>query len=592
MKCLSIDRNRNQCRCQPQEDSRFCKFHQYMNSYDNAMIAGLEICSTCKKAYYLENCKICDNCKMRSKVNREVKKENVILCSKENCKYKRSVENKYCKLHQNQLFVDEIISENKKLCYNFIRGCREKLDLSYTFSKCQNCLSIEREKDKERRLKIKETNLQIVSNEENPIEKGCTGCLKILPIQDFIGIRKEETKLCNTCRENNRIQDMKRDKEHRNEIARVNDAKPERVEVKKQWKEDNYEKVAEYWMNSRQHKIEKIGVDEYWKNNAEQAKKWRDNNPDKVKENNENKINSIELQYGVYTRSAELKQLEFSISFEEYTEIVNKPCHYCGITHSRGFNGMDRNDNTKGYLFENCVSCCKMCNFMKNSLNGHVFVNRIEHILTYNKIIDGKLCPELFADHLSMYYKYKNRALTKHIEFIILPNEYKLITNQDCYLCGKSNTNTHKNGIDRYDNDIGYVLENCRPCCGECNYMKRNYSYNDLFDKFKMIYHYNNTKKEIINELEQKTKNNSIENTNDENITITLEEETENDKLMVKNNKCLVKGNKKSQEQIKEEARIKKQKQRESLKIKYGDEEYKKIHAKKIAEYRANKKNS
>ena len=37
-----------------------------------------------------------------------------------------------------------------------------------------------------------------------------------------------ETLNCISCRENNTKQDLKRDKEHRNEIARKNDSKPEK----------------------------------------------------------------------------------------------------------------------------------------------------------------------------------------------------------------------------------------------------------------------------------------------------------------------------------------------------------------------------
>jgi hypothetical protein len=44
--------------------------------------------------------------------------------------------------------------------------------------------------------------------------------------------------------------------------------------------------------------------------------------------------------------------------------------------------------------------------------------------------------------------------------------------------------------------------------------------------------------------------------------------------------------NKKSKEEIRENARIRKQAQRKRLLEKYGDEEYRKIHAKQIAENR------
>jgi len=47
--------------------------------------------------------------------------------------------------------------------------------------------------------------------------------------------------------------------------------------------------------------------------------------------------------------------------------------------------------------------------------------------------------------------------------------------------------------------------------------------------------------------------------------------------------------NKMTQEQKREKERIRKQAQRDALRKKYGDEEYKKLHAKKMAEQRKKK---
>jgi hypothetical protein len=88
--------------------------------------------------------------------------------------------------------------------------------------------------------------------------------------------------------------------------------------------------------------------------------------------------------------------------------------------------------------------------------------------------------------------------------------------------------------------------------------MKREFAYNDVFDKFKSIYENNNCKK-CVTELES-------------------------------NNVSLRVSNKKTQEQLKEERRIRKQKNRDALRTKYGDEEYKNIRAKEISINRANKK--
>ena len=556
MPCLSRDRKGDPCRYSTLDESRFCKFHQYMTSYTDPMLQQLELCSGCKKMYYLGGeRKICDNCADRSKAHNIAKKENVVLCAKESCVNKRSIENKYCKLHKLQLFVDETASENKKLCKGYIRGCRMKLEQSYEFTKCSDCLESDRTKDTNRRNRALDTEV------DSTTEKTCTTCCKVLPLEQFAGMRTAITITCQSCRDANKTQDANRDREHRNEVARVNDSKPERVLVKQEWKENNYEKVAEYIMNSKQHRMERDGIDGYLQANAEQAKKWRDENPEKVQEANENKINSYESQYNIYQRSADLKQLEFAISFDEFKEIVIKPCNYCGIVRDRGteqFNGIDRINSDIGYVANNCVSCCPMCNYMKNTLSCDIFIRRIQHILTYNKLIDGNLNPGLFGDHNNVVFaRYRERAVKKGLECSITTDEFDAITTKDCYMCGKQCSITHNNGIDRYDNNIGYTIDNCRPCCGECNYMKREYSYQDVFEKFMMI-----------------CKCNPIP------ITIPVDNTIHS----------LSRGNKKTPEQIREEARLRKQKQRTELQAKYGDEEYKKKHAKEIADARAKRK--
>ena len=62
------------------------------------------------------------------------------------------------------------------------------------------------------------------------------------------------------------------------------------------------------------------------------------------------------------------------------------------------------------------------------------------------------------------------------------------------------------------------------------------------------------------------------------------------DTKKIESNTSIVKGNKQTKEEIAEKARIRKQNQRERQKQIYGDEEYKRMKAKEIAEYRANKK--
>ena len=86
-----------------------------MNEYTDEMLSKLELCSGCKKAYYFDtDTKTCDKCKLRSKTTRVTEREQIVLCSKDGCKFKKSEENKYCMKHQLEIFVDEVKKENKK----------------------------------------------------------------------------------------------------------------------------------------------------------------------------------------------------------------------------------------------------------------------------------------------------------------------------------------------------------------------------------------------------------------------------------------------------------------------------------------------
>ena len=46
--------------------------------------------------------------------------------------------------------------------------------------------------------------------------------------------------------------------------------------------------------------------------------------------------------------------------------------------------------------------------------------------------------------------------------------DYTAFRNQECYICYKPG----ECGVDREDNQLGYIKSNCKPCCGRCNKMK------------------------------------------------------------------------------------------------------------------------
>jgi hypothetical protein len=100
---------------------------------------------------------------------------------------------------------------------------------------------------------------------------------------------------------------------------------------------------------------------------------------------------ALNWYYSEYKSSAKKRGIEFCLSKEEFKKLTSANCFYCGQEPNRTrrtskntgeyiHNGIDRVDNSKGYILGNCVSCCKECNIMKMDLSIAEFLHRIKII--------------------------------------------------------------------------------------------------------------------------------------------------------------------------------------------------------------------
>ncbi len=126
----------------------------------------------------------------------------------------------------------------------------------------------------------------------------------------------------------------------------------------------------------------------YTKNHAvennKKAKKWRKNNP-------------LLHKFKEYKNSAKRRGVFFPLTIETFENIIKEPCHYCGKHYS---NGIDRKDNSQGYLLENCLSCCGYCNRAKYTRTYEEFMFWVERLIHYqtNGIIGTKSkIPDFYA---------------------------------------------------------------------------------------------------------------------------------------------------------------------------------------------------
>lgn len=89
--------------------------------------------------------------------------------------------------------------------------------------------------------------------------------------------------------------------------------------------------------------------------------------------------------YGRYIGRAKKRKIEFSLSFEQFMSFWNQKCHYCGdILHT---GGIDRKNNNLGYVLENCVPCCGVCNLMKKQMSEEQWFSQMMKILKYKNIL-------------------------------------------------------------------------------------------------------------------------------------------------------------------------------------------------------------
>ena len=125
---------------------------------------------------------------------------------------------------------------------------------------------------------------------------------------------------------------------------------------------------------------------------------------------------------------------------------------------------------------------------------GHVYL-KTSHDLIIAKQTECGYCARkkvteknTLPDDLSKWHREyrvcKKNALVRGYDNTLTFEQFKHICEQPCYYCGaapqKRSTGLIKNGIDRFDNSIGYTLENCVPCCPMCNTIKMQHDYDLL----------------------------------------------------------------------------------------------------------------
>jgi hypothetical protein len=106
----------------------------------------------------------------------------------------------------------------------------------------------------------------------------------------------------------------------------------------------------------------------------------------------------------------------------------------------------------------------------------------------------------------STYNQYKRRADKRRLVFTLSSDEFKRIVEQACVFCGELN---EPRGVDRRNNDIGYVFSNCQSCCWPCNELKRNWTEHEFLSHVHRIEEHQNQLKARQARLAKQEKQNT-----------------------------------------------------------------------------------
>jgi hypothetical protein len=73
-----------------------------------------------------------------------------------------------------------------------------------------------------------------------------------------------------------------------------------------------------------------------------------------------------EARYKVLLVNAKVRNLEVTLTFEKFQQLISFRCYYCQESLPETGSGIDRVDPNIGYVEGNCRPCCSECNQAKS----------------------------------------------------------------------------------------------------------------------------------------------------------------------------------------------------------------------------------
>lgn len=92
---------------------------------------------------------------------------------------------------------------------------------------------------------------------------------------------------------------------------------------------------------------------------------------------------SLAKRFRDYRRNAATRSLAFELTREQFAELTERPCSYCGTTEHVG---VDRIDSSLGYIMTNVQPACSVCNLMKSRFGEDMFLQQIARIARHRRL--------------------------------------------------------------------------------------------------------------------------------------------------------------------------------------------------------------
>lgn len=368
-----------------------------------------------------------------------------------------------------------VVCKLNKPLLEFIKG---------SAGRCNDCqhefdCNRHRNNNRKREEKTKEFNLN------NDKSRQCDRCRHKLKLTEFNG----ENKRCKKCSDQNKKYEANRDKEHKKQVDKeryqrlMNESLAYDVEGWTKCKKCGFEG------DTKKHFLTEDGVEIWYcidkcHHNRQTSEKNRKDTRHKGAE-------ATAKLYNIVKEANKNKQL-WDVDEESVKELLYEDCFYCGYPPTENqLNSIDRINHDLGFISGNVVTSCETCNRMKGTGKLSHFIKKTRHMISQKN-------PErynwdylkYFPDTISgKYSKYKYEAGRRYKTFNLSLDQFTSIVDKPCHYCGKQNSTTHCNGVDRKisSKELGYQFDNCVSSCTTCNMMKHACSYDEFLDKIEKV---------------------------------------------------------------------------------------------------------